>query len=318
MLKTYACYNTDDEIRKQSSSGGIFTLLAELILNENGVVYGVAMSADCYSAEFVAATDKKGLEKLRGSKYLQAKMGNTYKQVKANLVEGKKVLFSGTGCQINGLKKFLGKEYSNLYCVDVICHGAPAPALWKSYLKNQEKTHGEKVRSVNFRCKDIGWKDYGIKENDIYTSKNENAYIQMFLGDYCLRPSCYNCVAKTVKLSDITIGDFWGIDKIAPEMNDEKGTSLVIVRSEKGMEFFERIEKNIEKKEVSYEEGVKYNPVEHQSVLRPDLRDDFWTDMKAMPFDKLKRKYASPMTTSIKAKIKRKIKKIYLKIKYGE
>ena len=144
-LKVYACYNTDMDVRLNSSSGAVFSSLAEYVLEQQGVVYGVAISEDCYSAEFISVTSKEQLTKLRGSKYLQAKVGNTYRLVKGDLVSGKLVLFSGTGCQVNGLKKFLGKEYNNLICVDVICHGAPSPALWRKYAIYQEQKNGRKV-----------------------------------------------------------------------------------------------------------------------------------------------------------------------------
>ena len=122
--KVYACYSKDKDVRLSSSSGAVFSSLAEYVLNKNGIIYGVAMSEDCYSAEFIAVTDRSELIKLRGSKYLQAKVGDTFKKVKVELQSGKLVLFTGTGCQVNGLKKFLGKDYENLICMDVICHGA--------------------------------------------------------------------------------------------------------------------------------------------------------------------------------------------------
>ena len=124
-INTYACYSSDTDKRTKSSSGAVFSALAEDVLEKNGIVYGVAMSEDCYSAEYIEVADESGLAKLRGSKYLQAKLGDTYNKVKENLQAGKLVLFSGTGCQINGLKQFLGVEYENLICVDVICHGTP-------------------------------------------------------------------------------------------------------------------------------------------------------------------------------------------------
>ena len=151
VLKVYACYNTDKDVRLSSSSGAVFSSLAENVLEQQGVVYGVAMSEDCYSAEFISVTSKKQLTKLRGSKYLQAKIGNTYRSVKEALSSGKLVLFSGTGCQVNGLKSFLGKDYENLICVDVICHGAPSPALWRKYATYQEQKNGGKLKGINFR-----------------------------------------------------------------------------------------------------------------------------------------------------------------------
>ena len=131
--KAYACYNTDKEVRLSSSSGAVFSSLAEYVLDKHGVIYGVAMSEDCYGAEFIAVTDREKLIRLRGSKYLQAKVGHTFRQVKEDLLSGKLVLFTGTGCQVNGLKNFLGKAYGNLICVDFICHGVPSPALWREY-----------------------------------------------------------------------------------------------------------------------------------------------------------------------------------------
>lgn len=278
-LKTYACYNIDKGVRLSSSSGAVFSLLAEYVLEQHGVVYGVAMSEDCYSAEFISVTCKEQLTKLRGSKYLQAKVGNSYKRVKEDLVSGTPVLFSGTGCQVNGLKSFLGKEYENLICVDVICHGAPSPALWQKYATYQEQKNGGKLKGINFRCKDNGWTDFGMKEicksvpNDetkkLYISKDKDAYMQMFLRDYCLRPSCYSCTAKKVKMSDLTIADFWGINAVAPDMNDGMGTSLVLIRTDKGRAIFERISSSMKLKEVSYEAGIKENPAEFRSCVRP-------------------------------------------------
>lgn len=315
-MKVFACYSTNDDIRIKSSSGGVFSALALHILCENGVVYGVAMSEDCYSAEYIRVTDEAMLEKMRGSKYLQAKTGNTFLLVKKDLEEGKKVLFSGTGCQVNGLKKFLQKEYDNLYCVDVICHGTPSPALWKKYVKYQESQYG-KLTDIDFRCKDDSWTNFGMKENHVFISKDDDAYMQMFLRNYSLRPSCYECVAKDIKMSDITIADFWGIERVAPEMNDNKGTSLVILRTSKGDTLFERITEQIKLKAVTYEEAVKGNPSEYSSVQRPKERDLFYRDMNNMEFEMLAKKYAAPILRSFKSRIKRRIKQIFRKFSGG-
>ena len=315
LLAAYACYNKDKHIRLSSSSGAVFSSLAEYIFARNGVVYGVAMSKDCYSAEFIAVTDKLGLIRLRGSKYLQARVGNTFQKIKEDLLSEKIVLFTGTGCQVNGLKHFLGKDYDNLICVDVICHGAPSPALWREYAQYQEEMMGGKLKGINFRCKDVGWIDFGMKEvlaniqeeksKKLYISKNKDSYMQMFLRDYCLRPSCYECVAKKEKMSDLTIADFWGIKEIAPEMNDGMGTSLVFVRTDKGKNIFTHISNDMRLKEVSYEDGVKHNPAEYKSCVRPSQRDTFFDDMHMMNFKELERKYAAPIKYSLKSKMKR-------------
>ena len=315
---TYAACAIDEELRLSSSSGAIFSLLAEYILSKKGVVYGVRISDDCYSAEFTRVTDETELVWLRGSKYMQAKVGNTYKQVKEDLLSGKFVLFSGTGCQVNGLKKYLGKNYDKLLCVDVICHGVPSPALWRKYVEYQEKKNGGKLKGINFRCKDDSWTDFGMEEvladipqgksKKLYIPKDKDPYMQMFLRDYCLRPSCYDCVAKTVKMSDLTIADFWGINDVAPEMNDGKGTSLVLIRTDRGEKAFEAIRRELKLKEVSYEDGVRSNPAEYKSCHKPSQRDTFFSDMHTMPFEELEKKYASPIRTTFKSRIKKKVK----------
>ena len=314
----YGAYSKDNNIRLKSSSGAIFSLLAEQVLHQNGVVYGVAMSQDCQYAEFVCIDKQEDLSKLRGSKYLQARVGNSYQQVKVDLESGLTVLFSGTGCQINGLKGFLGKKYENLFCVDVICHGVPSPKLWRHYAQYVESEANAKLINVNFRCKDDSWSDFGIKRIDsdrkvMYVSKDKDPHMLMFLRDYCLRPSCYECVAKQHKLSDLTIADFWGITEVLPEINDDKGVSLVIIRTGKGSKLFDRIKADIVCKEVSYEDGVRRNRAEYSSANCPAERDYFFNDMTSMSFDELKAKYAVPTRISFKSKVKRSIKKLILK-----
>ena len=314
IVEVYACYNKDLDTRLASSSGGVFSLVAQKVLTENGVLYGVAMTHDCYGAEYIRVTDEQGLSLLRGSKYMQAKISSIFKDVRSDLQSGKLVLFSGTACQINGLKKFLMKDYDNLITVDVICHGAPSPLLWKKYAKHQEVKYGSKLEHVSFRCKDDSWADYGMKENEVYISKDVDPFMQMFLRDYCLRPSCYKCKAKENKMSDITMADFWGIELCAPEMNDGKGTSLVIVRTQSGEELFEVIKTQLCIKKVSYKDGVKCNPAEYRSAFKPAERDTFFDDMRAMDFDALSIKYASPIKISLITRIKRKIKRILISL----
>lgn len=318
-LNVYACYNLNKSVRLSSSSGAVFSSLAELVLEQQGVVYGVAMSDDCYSAEFISVISKDDLKKLRGSKYLQAKVGDTYKSVKSDLLSGKMVLFSGTGCQVNGLKCFLGKEYDNLLCVDVICHGAPSPALWREYVKYQEQKFGMKLIDINFRCKDKSWTDSGMlvvgkdvsnEEIKKYIPKDMDPYMQMFLRDFCLRPSCYQCIAKKVKMSDLTIADFWGVDNVVSDMNDDKGTSLVIVRTARGKDIFLRISDRMKWKEVSYEQAVRANPAEYRSCDKPIQRQFFFNDMYSMSFEELEKKYAAPIKVRLLTRVKKIIKTI--------
>lgn len=302
-MKTYAAFYNDETVRKSSSSGGIFSALAFKF----DVVYGVAMTEDCYSAKFTRV--EGDIAPLRGSKYFQASMGDTFKCVKDDLNAGKLVLFSGTGCQINGLAMFLGKEYPNLLLLDVICHGTPSPKLWEQYILYQERKYG-KIKSVNFRAKDICWEDFGIKENQIYIPRDKDSFMRMFLRNYNLRPSCYKCHAKNYKLSDITMGDFWGIDTVDSEMNDHKGTSLVIVRTEKGQKYFEKIQGKLKWKEVLYEDAIRGNLAEYASVEKPSERDTFYKDFENMTFKQLEKKYVAnvPLFRRIARKIKRIVK----------
>lgn len=318
--ETYAAYINNDDIRYQSSSGGIFTLLAENVINNGGVVYGVAMTDDMYDAGFRRIDKIADLAPLRGSKYFQAKVGDTYKQVKADLLNGITVLFTGTGCQVNGLKCYLQRDYSNLLTVDVLCHGTPSQKIWKMYVDDMEKKHG-KVLSISFRNKQNSWADFGMKENysedgSIFISKDEDTFMRFFLRNYDLRPACYQCRAKWYKQSDITIADFWGISNVLPEMNDQKGTSLVLVRTDAGEKLFGNIQDKLTVKEVSYEDGVRSNPSEYSSVSRPEQRDTLFEDAAKMTYPELVRKYKVDRDIPVKfsTRVKNKIKRVAKRI----
>lgn len=307
--KTYACY-ADADFRRESSSGGLFTVMAEHCIDYHGVVYGVSMSDDCYTANFIRVERKDELYRVRGSKYLEAVVGNTFAAVKRDLESGRSVLFSGTGCQVNGLKAYLNKDYGKLVCVDVMCHGVPSGALWRKYVDSFEIKNG-KLLKVNFRCKKVSWRGYGIDENDIFISKNRDIYMQMFLWNYSLRPSCYSCHAKIEKHSDITIADCWGIEHLAPELNDEMGASLAIIRTSNGDVFFNKILKKIKWKEIAYDDAVIYNPADYESVPRPTGRDRFYIDMRNMTMEQLAKKYLEvPLWKKIGRKLKKVLKKV--------
>lgn len=289
-MNCYACYNKQDDLRLVSSSGAVFSALAEAVLSEGGIVYGVKMSDDCYSAEFERVDNIEGLNTLRGSKYLQAHVGKAYLRVKEDLESDKKVLFTGTICQVNALKNYLGRKYSNLICVDVVCHGVPSPKLWRLYLEYVEEKKG-KIKTVNFRSKKYGWSNYGLLLNKSYNDKSNNPYMQMFLKDYSLRPSCYDCCAKKTKQSDMSIADFWGVDSICKGMNDEKGTSLVIVRTDEGRLLFNKINDQLVIHEVDYYDAVKNNPSDYESAKKPAIRERFFDDMNVLTFKQLAQQY---------------------------
>jgi coenzyme F420-reducing hydrogenase beta subunit len=301
--KAYACYNKNDVIRMKSSSGGMFSLFTEYIINNSGVVFGASFD-DEFMVHHIKVDNIQGLEKLRGSKYVQSKIGNTYKEIKQLLNEGRLVYFSGTPCQIDGLVCYLGKEYDNLILQDIVCHGVPSSKLWTKYKKKFNLNKNDKV---SFRNKSTGWSSYSFsieKKNKSYIQlASINEYMRLFLSDLCLRPSCYNCHSKSIhRNSDITLADFWGIDNIDKTMNDNKGTSLVFINSEKGNDLFKSITESTVYKEVNIEEAIKYNPSSYQSVKEPKRRTEFMNDINRLSMKKLANKYCK-MSFILKMKI---------------
>ena len=229
----------NSSIKAQSSSGGIFTALAEQVLDRQGIVFGAAFLADL-SVAHIAAENSETLSKLRGSKYVESDASACYAQVKKALQAGRQVLFSGTPCQNEALAAYLGKAYENLLLVDFICHGAPSPLVWKEYLHWQEQKHHSKPVKANFRNKTDGWDRFSLSlrfaDGTEYRERfDRDCYMRAFLKNLSLRDSCYRCSFKTMnRCSDLTLSDYWGINKISPEKNDNTGVSAVYIQSEKG------------------------------------------------------------------------------------
>lgn len=312
--QAYACYNKDESIRKESSSGGVFTLLASLVIEKGGIVYGASFNNE-NMVEHIEIDNVNDLNKLRGSKYVQSKIGNTYSRVKDYLNQGRLVYFSGTPCQIDGLLAFLNKRYDNLILQDIVCHGVPSPKVWKKYL---EQFNIEEDAKISFRDKSTGWDSYSftIDQKEKFTQlSSQNEYMKVFLKDLCLRPSCYDCHSKSLhRNSDITLADFWGIKNICPELYDNKGTSLVFINSKKGKELFENIKQDIEYKEVNIEEASKYNPSSYKSVPVPDKRNKYMENIFDNDFNRYSKKYTkTPLILKVKIIISiclHKVKKI--------
>ena len=314
--KAYAAYNKDEKIRLESSSGGIFTLISNYILENNGVIFGAAFDND-FLVKHIEINNKKDLYKLRTSKYLQSAIGDTYTKVKEYLNKDITVLFTGTPCQVEGLKTYLKKDYDNLYTQDIICHGVPSPKVWKKYLEYRNKQDLNKPVRIKFRQKDDGWNLFALLlqyNNSAYKiNHKDDLFMQAFLRDAILRDSCYACNFKKInRNSDITLADFWGIDNVIENMNDNKGTSLVIVNSDKGKILFDNIKNNTVFKEVNFEESIKYNTSMYKSVKMPKKRDEFFANLDNIEFDKLVKKYTvtPPFIRKVFSKVKRIIKKI--------
>ena len=228
--EVYAVKHCRDDVVSASRSGGIFTAVSDWILHENGIVYGCILDEN-FQAVHTRAETALERDAMRGSKYIPSRMEDTFRLVQKDLKENRMVLFTGTSCQVAGLKNFLGRDYDNLVCMDIVCHGVPSPEVWSEYLKWQSKRHRSKIIGVDFRNK----KDYGWREHveTLYFSNgklvNSRVFTKLFYNHAVLRPSCYKCPFKQIMHpGDITIADYWGIEKAAPEFDDNKGVSLVI------------------------------------------------------------------------------------------
>ena len=309
--KVFAVKHKIETIRAASRSGGIFTALSDTVLESKGVVYGCILTSD-FQAVHVRAESKTKRDLMRGSKYIQSKIGDTYKSVQTDLKNGKKVLFSGTSCQIAGLRNFIGDEVDNLLCVDIVCHGVPSPLVWKKYLEWQERKAHTKVKVVDFRNKqDFGWRTH-IETLTMANGKKVSSEIfkNLFYGHNILRPSCYKCPFKSIMHpGDITIADYWGIEKAASEFDDNKGVSLVLVNNDKGMEAFEAIKETVTWKQTKIEESMQ--PPLKAPFTEPSEREQFWKDLKNKSFNYVTRQYSG---AGIINKIKRRLRKIRRKL----
>lgn len=282
-IEVYACKNKNEEIRMKSSSGGIFTMIAQWILNQKGVVFGVKLNEDL-EAVHSYTENEEGLEAFRGSKYVQSQIGNSYQDVKLFLEQDRKVLFTGTPCQVEALLSYLGKEYSNLYTQDFICHGVPSPVVWKRHLENKSTQTGEMLTKVEFRKKDnLGWQNYEVyykyEQTEERIMHKEDSYMRLFLDNVILRKSCYHCQFKKLKRkSDITLADFWGISKAQPEFSDNIGVSAVLINSKKGRKLFELIKNQINYCKGDIKDIIKYNSCICKSVNYNEEREQFFKD----------------------------------------
>lgn len=293
--KTYAAINKDNETRMKSSSGGIFSLLADVIIKQGGVVFGAAYDNE-FNVIHTYIDNIEDLNILRGSKYVLSNMGDSYSKVKSFLEEGRKVLFTGTPCQIAGLNNFLGKAYDNLYMQDLVCHGVPMQSVWKKYLNYRNMIDKKTPKDINFRDKVNGWTRFEMKfaYNDFNYSvfHRSDLFMKLFLKNYSLRESCYACKFKGLdRIADITLADFWGVKHICEEMYDDKGTSLVIINSEKGQALFDLIKEEVEEREVDIQKAIEYNICIIESVLKPEDRELFIADLDKLEMDELVVKY---------------------------
>ena len=292
-LGAYACICGDEAVRLRSSSGGVFALLAGEVLRRGGAVVGAALDSRCAVEHIVAETPEE-LEKLLGSKYVQSRIGRSFAEARRFLVAGRKVMFTGTPCRIAGLKDYLQKDYDGLLAVDVVCHGAPSPKVWRQYLNETAAGCGDgfRVKAVSFRDKAQGWKDYRFSmtlskdkqggEEAVATLSTEfykNVYMNTFLSNLSLRPSCYACPAKAGKsCADITLGDFWGIGRVMPDFDDDRGCSVVLVYSPKGLQAFSGVA--CDRREAAYSDALQENSCIGNSTWMQPNRSFFFHEIR--------------------------------------
>lgn len=299
-FKNPDCYAAmaDDETRKVSSSGGAFSIIADYILEKNGYICGCTFDENDLKAKHIVINAKEELYKLRGSKYVQSDIGTTYQDVKELLENGKFVLFSGTPCQVAGLKSFLRKEYENLLTVDILCHGVPSPKVYRKYLNELLTSSNEKVINVNFRDKVRGWSPILTHTTTTTTTtysyvQVDDTYMQLFLNNISLRKNCTDCkFCSTQRPGDFTIADFWGIENFDKNLNDGKGTSLVLVNNPKAKNIYEKLsEKFILSKSVP----LKYAILGNRNLYAPhkvhNKREEFFKDLGKYNLKQLVNKY---------------------------
>ena len=299
--KAYAAVHKDYQVLAKSTSGGAFTAIADAVFAQDGIVYGVAMM-DNMQVKHIRTSNKEEFAVLRSSKYLQSDTGNTYQMVEQDLKQGKTVLYSGTPCQIDGLRHFLGKPYERLYTVDIVCHGVGSQAYFDKYLDFARKRYGN-IKTLRFRSKEyVGWSCGGVVV--VVTGSSDclkkipyrdfdNYYYAYFLSGDIYRKSCYSCkYANMKRVGDFSLGDYWGVEKLHLPLNTFNGCSLLVVNSDKATKFLGKIE-TMNIKETRVDEAISQNEqLKHPSRL-PDSRKERIKEFELLTGTQIERVYLS-------------------------
>lgn len=299
----YGIKHNNEDIRAASRSGGFFTAVTDVVLNNGGVVYGCALN-DSFLAEHRRAETKAERDLFRGSKYIQSNIGDSFKDVKNDLISGKTVLFSGTPCQIEGLVNFLKvsrTDLSKLITIDILCHGVPSPMVWSDYLNAVAGV--ESIEAVDFRDKaNFGWRAHIETLTINGEQKSSDKFKKLFFSHLILRPSCFNCHYKnTQRISDITIGDYWRIEDNDKDFDDDKGVSLVMINTAKGRAYFDKCKKDLIVNEYPLSKSIQ--PVLSKNYPEPKNRAAFWQEYKNDNFMQLIDQYIVPPLPTRKQKI---------------
>lgn len=308
----YGRIKNNEEILNYSSSGGIYYLLANEIINNGGITYGAVLNKDNWEVIHLSS-EESSLKAQMKSKYVQSSTYESFEKVKEDLKRNKKILFCGTPCQVAGLKKLIG-ENENLITVDFICHGVPSPRILKDKISNMEKRYNSKVKKIYFRSKYGNWSTQKMliefENKKVYLmDANNDDYFKLFLNNYTLRKSCYHCQYSNQKhLADITLADYWGVKKYSPEENDEKGLSLILINSKKGKNLIKNISDQIDMKPLSLDKA-RYVYKKHDNY-KEDKRNEFFKEY-------INNGYTSAMKKmQIKSNIVTKLEDVLRKSKY--
>lgn len=293
-LYAAACYIKHEEIRSLSTSGGIFSAISKYILEcLHGHVYGVVFDKE-FQTVYAKATCMDELSAIRGSKYIQCRMGTVYREVKRDLEQGSYVLFSGLPCQIEGLLAFLGEKHSHLYLLDLVCFGIASPYIWQEYLKC---FHDKKeTRAIFFKDKTEGWKHWKVKFVEAGKSKlferRDNLYMNSYLSRINIRKSCFCCPFKGLyRKSDFTLADCWGEGEKNQKMNDDKGLSAILIHTQKGKELFDHIKDEIVYQMYDADILMRGNWALYQSVSEPKDRARFFEELRKNTFQEVFKKF---------------------------
>lgn len=289
----YAAKHKELVVRMNSSSGGAFTAISDYFLQNGGLVYGAAFNENLKVCHIRTATITER-DRLRGSKYVQSEMSDIYLKVEADLKTGNLVLFTGTPCQTAGLYAYLRVDYNNLCCCDLVCHGVPSSKIFDQYIKYYCAKNRAEIKTIKFRDKVSGWKRSSITiDSESRTDSHlleDNPFTCLFFNDLIMRPSCYHCAyANLVRPSDITIADFWGIEKVKPEFDDDTGVSLILINSERGMKIFEKIQHRLYTEKSTIDDCMQWN-LRNPTPQTDDVKI-FWDDYGRKGFEYVINKY---------------------------
>lgn len=313
----YIFQNLNDDIRRESTSGGAFTAIAEYVLENDGIVYG-AIFDENYKVIHTGIDKKEELYKFRNSKYVQSEICDCYTEIKKHLKNGRQVCFSGTSCQIEGLKNYLREEYDNLILVDVVCRAVPSPLIWEKYLNLRKKEYKD-IKKIMFRDKYYGYKYSNLsiytknnnKNKDYHKGVDSDPYLRAFFTNICDRPSCYDCKFKKLhRESDITIWDCFDVEKYNKDFDDDKGTNRILTHTEKGNKIIEKLKETNRVEEIDVEKATKGFLAIFQPVKKNEKRKQFFKDANTLSGEELFNKYFSD---TLKIKIERYGRLVLLK-----